>query len=326
MNKRILVAALCVTGLVSSQLLAQQENGHKKTIVTHTGTVRTFEKADPAFVVIKTDKGEINAELAPMSFIEENKIMLAPDDAITLKGYEMTKDGKKTFIVTELTTKDSRVVRFRGADFNPVWTTKVTTTEAPMGKIITHKAKVKSFERGDPSFVVITTDKGEFNAELAPMTFLDENKLMFAPNDEIIVKGYETTRDGKTVFVVTEVTTKDKAVVRLRTERGPVWVTKVTTEKIDIRDVTGAVTIVEDIDTPDGRLVTIKADGGERVIALAPGTYLEKNKYVLKPGETIAVKGYEVDRSGKRIFLATEVKKGDALWKFRRADGTVLWE
>jgi len=338
-RSKFLVAALCVTGLLSAHLVGQErekekekENGVKRTVVTYTGKVSKFEKADPAWVVVKTDKGEINAELAPVTFIEENKLMFAPNDEITVRGYEMTRDGKKVFVVTEVTPKDGRLVRLRGEDFTPVWT-KVTTTDGngTTQKYITYTGKVKTFEKADPAWVVVETDKGEINAELAPLSFIEENKLMFAPSDEITVKGYETMRDGKKVFVVTEVTTKDRNVVRLRTEKGPVW-TKVTTtterqgEMREIRDISGAVTVVEDIDTPDGRLIRIKSDSGERVVALGPGTYLEKQKYVLKPGETIMVKGWEVDRSGKRVFLATEVKRGDTLWKFRRADGTVLWQ
>jgi outer membrane protein assembly factor BamB len=250
--------------------------------------------------------------------------VFAPEDEITLKGYEKTKDGKTTLVVTEVTTKDKRVVKLRGDDFNPVWA-KVTTANGHGEKIVTYSGKVKSFEKMDPAMVFITTDKGDIQAELAPMTFIEENKLLFAPDDMIVVKGFEKMRDGKRLFVVTEVTTKDKRVVKLRNDaRTPVWV------KVDrpteTRDLTGAVTVVETMDTPDGRLVTIKTDTGEQVIALGPGTYLEKHRYVLTPGERIVVKGYEVNRGGKRVFLALNVKKGDAIWKFRRDDGTILWE
>jgi hypothetical protein len=201
------------------------------------------------------------------------------------------------------------------------------TVEKPGQKIVTYTAKVKSFERADPAVVVIKTDTAELPAELAPMTFLEQNQLVFNPNDEVVVKGYETTRDGRKILVVTEVTPKGRSVVRFRgDDMQPVWAKATTGQREEIRDVTGAVTVVETVDTPDGRLVTIKSDTGERVIALGPGEYLTKHKYELKPGETIAVKGYEVDRSGKRIFLATEVRKGDNVWKFRRADRTPLWE
>jgi len=93
-----------------------------------------------------------------------------------------------------------------------------------------------------------------------------------------------------------------------------------------IRDVTGAVTAVETEDTPDGRLVRIKGDDGERVIALGPIKFIERHRYELKPGETVGVKGYEVTRGGKTVFLVTEIRRGDQTWKFRRDDGTPLWE
>jgi sporulation protein YlmC with PRC-barrel domain len=96
--------------------------------------------------------------------------------------------------------------------------------------------------------------------------------------------------------------------------------------KVEIRDMTGAVAVVETLDSPDGRLVRIKADGGERVIALGPVKFIETNRYHLSPGETIGVKGYEVTREGKTVFLVTEIRKGDETWKFRRDDGTPLWD
>ena len=43
------------------------------------------------------------------------------------------------------------------------------------------------------------------------MTFIEANKLVLAPNDAVTVRGYETIRDGKTVFVATEVTTAGSA-------------------------------------------------------------------------------------------------------------------
>jgi sporulation protein YlmC with PRC-barrel domain len=95
---------------------------------------------------------------------------------------------------------------------------------------------------------------------------------------------------------------------------------------IVVKDLSGAVAAVETTDTPDGRLVRINADGGERVIALGPIKFIERNRYHLRPGETINVKGYEVMRGDNAVFLVTEIRKGDQTWKFRRDDGTPLWD
>src|SRR5262245_24320475 len=106
----LLVAALSLTGLLGVQLTAQ-ENGHrKKVVVVQKGKVKTFERLDPAMVVITTDKGEIQTELAPTTFLEEQKLIFTPDEDITIRGFEDMRDGKRIFVATEVTTKDNRVV------------------------------------------------------------------------------------------------------------------------------------------------------------------------------------------------------------------------
>ena len=86
--------------------------------------------------------------------------------------------------------------------------------------------------------------------------------------------------------------------MRLRSDTlEPVWVKTTgdqttTFKEGDLIDVNGTVTAIETTDTPDGRFVTIKTEEGPRTIALAPGTYLEKNKYVLTPGDRVRVRGW----------------------------------
>jgi hypothetical protein len=277
--------------------------------------------------VVKTDKADLDVELAPMTFIEQNKLTLAPDANISVRGYETLRDGKTVFVATEVTLAGN-VVKLRDPEFRPLWTVKSTTIEQPAAHIFTHTGKVKTFERSDPARVVVVTDKGDIVTELAPMTFVEENKLLLAPNEVVTVRGYETLRDGKTVFVATEVTTNDRRVVKLRSPTlDPLWVSADATvyKESDLTDVTGAVTVVETTDTPDGRYVTVKTDSGERVIALAPGTYLAKHRYVLAPGERVVVRGWDSQRRGRRVFLAAELKLGNSTYKFRRPDGRVLW-
>ena len=322
--KRIFCLLTALTALTAwtTQAIAQEGNGHKKTVVTYTGKVVTFEKSDPAMVVVKTDKADLNVELAPMTFLESSKLTLAPDSDVTVRGYETMRDGKTVFIATEVTS-GSNVVKLRDPEFKPLWTVK--TVEQQPATVVTYTGKVKTFTKADPALVVVETDKGPVTTELAPMTFIDENKIVLAPNEMITVRGYETTRDGKTVFVATELTAPDRRVIRFRSAtREPVWVKTTTTtyKEADITDLNGAVTVIETTDTPEGRTITIKTDDGPRVIALAPGTYLEKNQYVLKPGDRIRVRGWHRPRGA---FLASELRLGDRVWRFRAPDGRVLW-
>ena len=329
--KRILCLITAFTALTvwSTPSIAQveKENGHKKTVVAYTGKVVKLEKGDPAMVVVKTDKTDLDVELAPTTFLETSKLTLAPDSDITVRGYETMKDGKTVFVATEVTS-GTNVVKLRDPDFKPLWTVKTTAVEQQPAQIVTYTGKVKTFTKGDPALVVVETDKGAITTELAPMSFIDENKILLAPDQTITVRGYETTREGKTVFIATEMTAPDRRVIRFRSDtREPVWVKTTTTtyKEADLTDLNGTVTVVETTDTPDGRYITIKTDDGPRVIALAPGTYLEKNRYVFAPGERIRVRGWNSQRHGARVFLAADVHRGDTVWRFRRPDGRVLW-
>lgn len=328
--KRILCVLTAFAALTvwSTQTIAQdeKENGHKKTVVAHTGKVVRFDKGDPAVVVVKTEKADLNVELAPMSFIESSKLTLEPDADVTVRGFEAVKDGKTVFVATEVTS-GTNVVKFRDPDFKPLWTAKVV--EQQPAAIVTYTGKVKTFTKADPALVVVETDKGAITTELAPMSFIEENKILLTADQTITVRGYETTRDGRKVFIATEMTAPDRRVIRFRSDtREPVWVKTTTTEtykEADLTDLNGTVTVIETTDTPDGRYITIKTDDGPRVIALAPGTYLEKHRYVFAPGERIRVRGWHAHRHGARVFLAADVHRGDTVWRFRRPNGRVLW-
>ena len=336
--KRIICMITAFTALTawSTPVIAQVEKQEvkqeveKRTVVAYTGKVLRVDRGDPAMVVVKTDKTDLNVELAPMSFVESSKLTLAPDSEVAVRGYETIRDGKAVFVATEVTSQGN-VVKLRDADFKPLWTVKSTAVEKP-AHIFTYTGKVKTFQSADPAVVIVETDKGPITTELAPMTFIEANKLVLAPNDAVTVRGYETIRDDKTVFVASEVTTPDRRVVRLRSDTlEPVWVktgpvTNTTTFKEgDLIDVNGTVTAIETTDTPDGRFVTIKTEEGPRTIALAPGTYLEKNKYVLNPGDRVRVRAWPTQRTGRGVFLASELRLGDNVWRLRRPDGRVLW-
>lgn len=325
------ITAFAALTVWSTQTFAQieKENGHKKTVVAYTGKVVRLDQGDPAMVVVKTDKADLNVELAPTSFLETSKLTLAPDSDITVRGYETMKDGKTVFVATEVTSGTS-VVKFRDPDFKPLWTVKTAAVEQQPAQIVTYTGKVKTFTKADPALVVLETDKGAITTELAPMSFIDENKILLTPDQTITVRGYETMREGRNVFIATEMTAPDRRVIRFRSDtREPVWVKTTTTtetyKEADLTDLNGTVTVVETTDTPDGRYITIKTDDGPRVIALAPGTYLEKNRYAFAPGERIRVRGWNAHRHGARVFLASDVHRGDVVWRFRRPDGRVLW-
>ena len=265
--KRIICILTAFTTLItwSTPAIAQEAKqiGEKTAVVAYTGKVLRVDRGDPAMVVVKTDKADLNVELAPMSFIESSKLTLAPDYEVAVRGYETIRDGKSIFVATEVTSQGN-VVKLRDAELNPLWTVKSAPVEQP-AHIFTYSGRVKTFQSADPAVVVLETEKGPITTELAPMTFIEANRLVLAPNDAVTVRGYEMIRDGKAVFVATEVTTRDRRVVRLRSDTlEPVWVNTTTTtfKEGDPIDVRGTVTSVETTDTPDSRSVTIKTEEG----------------------------------------------------------------
>jgi sporulation protein YlmC with PRC-barrel domain len=216
-------------------------------------------------------------------------------------------------------------------------------------EVTTLTGKVKSFDRRDPALLMVTTDRGEVQAELGPVTFLDQQNLAFDPNADVTLRGYETTRDGRRIFIVSEAMAKDGRSVRLRGDDfAPLWAqnrTATTIERqpvagynganqngatnIELRDVTGTVTYVDASsgcgESAQGRSVTIRTDSGERVIALGPGSYLERQHWTLRPQDSVTVRGFETTRDGRRMFIATEVRRGNETWRLRREDGSPLW-
>ena len=129
--KRIICMLTAFTALIvwSTPVIAQVEKQdvkqevEKRTVVAYTGKVLRVDRGDPAMVVVKTDKTEMNVELAPMSFVESSKLTLAPDSVVAVRGYQTIRDGKAVFVATEVTSQGN-VVKLRDADFKPLWTVK----------------------------------------------------------------------------------------------------------------------------------------------------------------------------------------------------------
>lgn len=205
--------------------------GGTRTTRTVKGKIKTYERGDPSSIMIVTDTGDLRAELGPSSFIEGKKLVFTPNEDITLQGFEELRDGRRSFIVTEVTMKEGNVVRLRNEDFTPVWTrttTETRTVGGPATGLRVVKGKIRTFERRDPAMVTVITESGDLQAELAPFTYLEEQKLVFNTNDEITLRGYEETRDGRRIFIASEVSTRERPAIRLRNDdRTPAWKMKI---------------------------------------------------------------------------------------------------
>ena len=94
--------------------------------------------------------------------------------------------------------------------------------------------------------------------------------------------------------------------------------------------VQGEVTTVETVGAGrrmgPGIGLRLKTASGEQLVHLGPQWYIEQQgELPIKAGDRIEVKGVKAQRRGMDIFIAGEVKKGDAVLKLRDADGYPVW-
>jgi hypothetical protein len=203
----------------------------------------------------------------------------------------------------------------------------------PMGAAISRTGRVRSFTRNDPAQLVIATNSGDFTSELAPLSFIDQQRLVFDDDANVTVRGFEAMRNGRTTFFATEVTMPDGRVVQLRRDDlTPLWTTQYNTNLATgatsaLHEVSGAILHIEAgaCESAYGRLVTIRTDAGERLIALGPGSNLDRHNWALRPNDTIFVRGYDYRTGDRTYFIATEVRRGSDTLRLRSDDGTPQW-
>jgi hypothetical protein len=135
-------------------------------------------------------------------------------------------------------------------------------------------------------------------------------------------------RDGRRTFIATDYTTPDGRMIHLRRNEGAVaWSgDELRTEdrrsdtSSNVREINGTVTYVETggCESPEGRIAYLRTqNGGDQVVILGPGSYLDRNNWYLRRDDTIRVRGYDYDMNGRRYFMATEVQRGNDTWTLR---------
>lgn len=215
---------------------------------------------------------------------------------------------------------------------------KKTWEKHNKGSVASVTGTVKSVELGDETAVWVTTPQGDIHAMVAPNAFLERERVTFQVGSPVTFKGYESVKDGTRHLTVSEYVMNDGRSIRFRRDdQSPVW----TEERVgtlrdnqspaagapNIRDLSGTVSYVEAgaCESAQGRLAYIRTNDGERVVALGPGTYLDQQRWSLRPNDQISVRGYDHERDGRRYFLATEVRRGNDTWTLRNNDGTPAW-
>ena len=70
----------------------------------------------------------------------------------------------------------------------------------------------------------------------------------------------------------------------------------------------------------------LKTDKGNITVQLGPPTYVRKQGFDLKQGDSLEVTGSQVTRDGQPLLLAAQVKKDGQTLKLRDEQGVPLWQ
>jgi len=71
--------------------------------------------------------------------------------------------------------------------------------------------------------------------------------------------------------------------------------------------------------------LTVKTDKETIAVHLGPSWYLDQQKMIFAPKDTVEITGSRVTFDGKPAIIAAEVKKGGQSLKLRDATGIPLW-
>jgi hypothetical protein len=72
--------------------------------------------------------------------------------------------------------------------------------------------------------------------------------------------------------------------------------------------------------------LTLKTDQGNKQVYLGPPAYVAKQKFTLRKGDTLEVKGFKVTRENQTVFLAARVTKNDQTLTLLDEQGYPLWQ
>lgn len=211
--------------------------------------------------------------------------------------------------------------RMAQADDEPrIIGTRETVTRAPRSAAVV-TGTVKSMHPGECSEVVIETDYGDIRTVLGPISYLDEQRLTFAPNAGVRIQGYGTIeRDGPQIVATAAATHLEHWVKIRNNDLTPAWSDAIVDADSprQVRDLTGTVTYAG-----NGVATVLTDDEGPRLVSLAPSNYFESRHWRLRDNRQVTVTGY--DDPVTRNFVAITIDVGNETWRVRRDDGIPLW-
>jgi sporulation protein YlmC with PRC-barrel domain len=186
-----------------------------RTTAVVTGTVKEMYPSELSEVVIETDYGDLEAVLAPISYLDERQLAFDENVNVTLRGRSAYVGGRLVFVALEAMTHPGRWVALRRDDLTPLWTVVV---EAPWEV----RYLSGTVEGGWAGFAtILVPDEGLRTVSIAPSNYFESRHWRLRPGKLITITGYDDPDTRQFVAITVD---HENETWRVRRDDGtPLW-------------------------------------------------------------------------------------------------------
>ena len=232
------------------------------TTETISGEVVSVEKTAPrkgmfygVHLKVKTGEKSVSVHLGPGWYIENQGIIIEPEDKVEITGSKVTFDGEQVIIASEV-KKGDEVLKLRDGNGIPAWSgwrkgsnirpfnqrglcwigtcgcgpcTQYCSIYSP-NMFETVYGDVVSVEKATPGrgmsygvHLVVKSDEETLSVRLGPEWYMKEQGFTINPDDKLEIKGHRISDRGDPAIIAAEVKKGDE-ILKLRDENGlPFW-------------------------------------------------------------------------------------------------------
>ena len=232
------------------------------TTETISGEVVSVEKTAPkkrmfygVHLKVKTGEKTVSVHLGPGWYIENQGIIIEPEDKVEITGSKVTFDGEQVIIASEV-KKGDEVLKLRDGNGIPAWSgwrkgsnvrpfnqrglcwigtcgcgpcTQYCSIYSP-NMFETVYGDVVSVEKATPGrgmsygiHLVVKSDEETLSVRLGPEWYMKDQGFTISPDDKVEIKGHRISDRGEPAIIAAEVKKGDE-ILKLRDENGlPFW-------------------------------------------------------------------------------------------------------
>ncbi|MHC4307599.1 MAG: hypothetical protein ACYSR7_03125 [Planctomycetota bacterium] len=235
---------------------------------------------------------------------------------------------------------------------------KPDTTVTISGEVISVEKTVPRKGMFYGVHLMVKTGEKTVSVHLGPGWYIENQGIVFEPEDKLKITGSEVTFDEEEVIIASEIMRGDE-VLELRDEKGiPAWSgwrrssdTRPFNQRgmcwigtcgcvpcvqycsiystNTIETIYGDVVSVEKAASGRGMYygvhLTVKTEKETLSVRLGPEWFMENQGIMIMPDDKVEIKGHRISDRGGTAIIAAEVTKGDEILRLRDESGLPFW-